>query len=203
MIASATWWRRVRRAAATGSSGIAVGGALLLIQSCQGQPPAEGTAPPPPLPPRTNTGGEAPAAPADGLVPLPSRSQVVAAVALGRTDPFAPLVRPLPPNAAAGGSTPAGAAGRGAAGQARRPVLRPRPTLPPDFRFTGVIAGGGRSEAVVQFGALSGSLRPGDRGGRTTDLLPRGWSVASIDVERGHLTLLHGDQRIRADLGGL
>ena len=52
----------------------------------------------------------------------------------------------------------------------------------------------------MQFNALGGSLRPGDRGGISTDLLPRGWSVAAIDVQRGELTLQSGGQRLRLQL---
>jgi hypothetical protein len=52
----------------------------------------------------------------------------------------------------------------------------------------------------VSFGDLSGSLRPGDRGGRTTELLPPGWSVAAIDVQRGVLTLKKGDRKVSAEL---
>jgi hypothetical protein len=59
---------------------------------------------------------------------------------------------------------------------------------------------GGRSAAVVQAGPRSGSLRPGDRGGRSTDLLPPGWLVASIDVNQGRLTLQRGARRVSLDL---
>ena len=72
--------------------------------------------------------------------------------------------------------------------------------LPQDFSINGVISSGGVSEAVVSFGDLSGSLRPGDRGGRTTELLPPGWSVAAIDVQRGVLTLKKGDRKVSAEL---
>jgi hypothetical protein len=74
------------------------------------------------------------------------------------------------------------------------------PGVPEGFRLAGVIRSGGRSEAVVQLGTRSGTLRPGDRGGRTTDLLPPGWSVASIDVNRGSLTLQQGGHRVIAEL---
>ena len=55
----------------------------------------------------------------------------------------------------------------------------------------------------MQFGVESGTLRVGQRGGSTTDyrtmdyrttpLLPAGWSVASIDVQKGRLTLRQGE----------
>jgi hypothetical protein len=52
-----------------------------------------------------------------------------------------------------------------------------------------VIRSGGQAQALVQFAGDSGSLRPGDVGGRTTTLLPPGWAVGSIDVARGRLVL--------------
>ena len=112
-----------------------------------------------------------------GLTPLPSSNQVVASVSSGRVDPFAP------------------------------PVLL---SLPPGLIFNGVIRSGGTPEALVQFGAESGTLRVGQRGGSTTDyrttdyrttpLLPAGWSVASIDVQKGRLTLRQGKQAVTAEL---
>lgn len=82
--------------------------------------------------------------------------------------------------------------------------------------FNGVIRSGGTPEALVQFGAESGTLRVGQRGGssttdyrttdyrtmhyRTTPLLPVGWSVASIDVQNGRLTLSQGKQAVTAEI---
>ena len=114
-----------------------------------------------------------------GLTPLPSSSQVVASVSSGRVDPFAPL---------------------------QISASRPAPlSLPPGLIFNGVIRSGGTPEALVQFGGDSGTLRVGQRGGRTTDyrttpLLPAGWSVASIDVQNGRLTLRQGKQAVTAEL---
>ena len=114
-----------------------------------------------------------------GLTPLPSSNQVVASVSSGRVDPFAPLQI-----------------------SASRPVLL---SLPAGLIFNGVIRSGGTPEALVQFGAESGTLRVGQRGGSTTDyrttpLLPAGWSVASIDVQNGRLTLRQGKQAVTAEL---
>lgn len=155
-----------------------------------------------------------PAAPT-GLVPLPTPRQVIASLPVGRRDPFAsplPPLRSLPTEAVqgAGAATATGEA-RPAAGapvaadaagvpRAGRPQPPPPLTLPPGFRVTGLIRSGGTNEAIVEYGPLSGSLRPGDRGGRTTDLLPRGWSVASVDVNRGRVTLQRGPQRVTAEL---
>ena len=124
-----------------------------------------------------------------GLTPLPSSNQVVASVSSGRVDPFAPLQI-----------------------SASRPVLL---SLPAGLIFNGVIRSGGTPEALVQFGAESGTLRVGQKGGSTTDyrttdyrtmdyrttpLLPAGWSVASIDVQNGRLTLRQGKQAVTAEL---
>jgi hypothetical protein len=71
--------------------------------------------------------------------------------------------------------------------------------------FNGVIRSGGAAEALVQFGGESGTLRVGEKGGaastgNTTTLLPPGWSVAAIDVQKGILTLRQGKQSVRAEL---
>ena len=110
---------------------------------------------------------------------------------LGRRDPFGRLIPSL--------SSPRRTAGAGMADRGDRLSLPPL-QLPGDFSLSGVIQSGGISEAVVTYRDLSGSLRPGDRGGRTTDLLPPGWSVAAIDVQRGVLTLHKDGRKVSAEL---
>ena len=110
-----------------------------------------------------------------GLNPLPTTQQVLAAVAIGRADPFAPLP------SAAGGATQPGA-------------------LPAGFRFNGVLRSGAQAQALVQLGSLSGSLSAGEVGGKTTVLLPPGWQVAAVDAQRGRLSLRQGTQLITLDL---
>ncbi len=173
MTVSGTWLKAV----SPRSAGAAVGAALLLA-SCGGAQPPEASSQPPPRP-RPTPAAPAPLtaeAPLAGLTPLPSPSQVVASVSSGRVDPFAPL-----PSASAG-------------------TVRQALSLPPGLVFNGVIRSGGTPEALVQFGGESGTLRVGQRGGRSTVLLPAGWSVASIDVQRGRLTLRQGAQSITAEL---
>lgn len=111
-----------------------------------------------------------------GFNPLPTPQQVVAALRIGRLDPFLPV------------SPPAGTA------------PKPPTGLPQGFRFSGVVRAGGQAEALVQFGSLSGTLRAGQVGGRSTDLLPLGWTVARVDGQRGRLTLRQGGQLVTADL---
>lgn len=189
-----------------------------LARPAKKTPPAAGDA-------QTGEAKEAGAAGAN-LAPLATPQQVVGSVDLGRLDPFGALMtrqptllgpdgKPLPLDAAGGaanGGAGRGAAAPGSAGGGARPGgslgspgaqgARPLPPLklPTGFSVSGVIRSGGLSEAVVSYGALSGSLRPGDRGGRTTDLLPSGWSVAAIDVNRGLITLQKNGQRVSAEL---
>lgn len=143
-----------------------------------------------------------------GLQPLPTPQQVIGAVPLGRRDPFAQLIPSFSP------SSP----GPGSPGPGGQPVMResdraakappssvspsgtPPLQLPQDFSITGVIRSGGITEAVVIYGDRSGSLRVGDRGGRSTDLLPSGWSVAAVDVNQGLLTLQKDGRRVQARL---
>jgi|694.fasta_scaffold01280_28 hypothetical protein len=156
-------------------------------------------------------GGDAAAG--TGLQPLPTPQQVIRAVQLGRRDPFAqpiptfspggtgpdgkPVVRDseqaaTPPRSGASQAraTKPGSSAIEAAAAAARPLQKPQ-----DFNITGVIRSGGITEAVVRYGARSGSLRKGDRGGiGGTDLLPSGWRVASVDVDQGQI-ILHKDGR--------
>jgi hypothetical protein len=160
--------------AVTARSSSAVLGVALLLSACGGEPPPDATRQPSPAP-LAAPPGTAPA-PLAGLTPLPSADQVVASVSSGRVDPFAPL--PIE-------------------GTSARPVPL---KLPPGLVFNGVIRSSGTPEALVQFGGETGTLRVGQRGGRSTSLLPAGWSVASIDVQKGRLTLRQGKQTVSAEL---
>lgn len=125
------------------------------------------TIPPAEAPPAAGSGAIA------GLTPLPSPERVVSAMGSGRRDPFSP---------------PPGEAAAFTASTSTAVPLAP----PANFRLTGLVLSGSQAEALVQFGALSGSLRQGDRGGRSTDLLPAGWAVARVDLRSGVLTLSQG-----------
>ena len=107
-----------------------------------------------------------------GFTPLLSPQQVVAALPLGRPDPFAPVL-------AAPAKTPA--AGDG-------------------LRFTGVIRSPYGTQALVQLGGLSGAVCVGPRGRCAAaggpPLLPAGWSVSQIDVAAGRLVLNQAGQRL-------
>jgi len=182
-------WLKTRRRERGGLAVLAV--ACALLGACS-QPKADGgvkpAQPTPPRPPAAQA--PAPSSPAKpalatGFTPLPSANQVIAAVSTGRADPFAP------------GGTPLGADGG--------PAKPPAPlTLPAGFRFSGVIRSGSRPQALVQIGDQTGPICPGPRGACPGSgleaLLPAGWSVAAIDVDRGRLTLRQGKQSITAEL---
>jgi hypothetical protein len=64
-----------------------------------------------------------------------------------------------------------------------------------------VVNTAGRTEAIVSFGPLSGTVGSGDVGGLTTKLLPPGWRVASINLRQERLTLQAGrGRRVSANL---
>ena len=137
-----------------------------------------------------------------GFTALPSPQQVVAPLASGRSDPFAPLA---PPQAA-----------------------NQSPSLPAGFLFSGVIQSRGLTQAIVQLGgstttasasATSGAASPalalagptggtlcvGPQGicpgaGRDDYRLPPGWSVTGIDLRQGVLTLRQGRLPLRLPL---
>ena len=111
--------------------------------------------------------------PTAGFTPLPTPQQVVAPLATGRPDPFAPLAPARQALAAA--------------------------ELPEGLRFTGVIRSGGHAQALIQLKDQSGPVCVGPRGycpgAGLPALLPLGWSVTSIDVQNGRLDLRQGSQR--------
>ena len=193
MIVSGIWWKRVEGPLKT----IALV-PLLLLGGCGleqfllGGPPAPEQSEP--LPPSRSDGPQVDVS--AGLSPLLTPQQVLTAVPFGRSDPFAPLPAPAIPAVSSGTGTPsaspqaapAGAAGApggasapgGAPADAAAAAQPPSTCTPEGLRLTGVIRSGGSAEALVTNGSLSGSLRVGDRGGRSTDLLPAGCVVASI-----------------------
>ena len=108
---------------------------------------------------------------ATGLIPLPTRAQLLSSVPEGRADPFAPtmvrstaMASQVDPNAAAG----------------------------PNLQVRGVLAVGAELRALVSVSEVSGTVCVGPRGrcpGDAAALLPMGWTVNSIDLDRGCLSL--------------
>ena len=99
-----------------------------------------------------------------GLTPLPSKGDVQQASPGGRSDPFGPLVG-----------------------------ADPKTTI----TLTGILLVGDQKRAMVNTASGSGELCVGSKGhcGEDTPvLLPTGWSVLSIDVERGCIRLSLNDE---------
>ena len=118
---------------------------------------------------------------ATGFTPLPSPEQVLAALPVGRLDPFASVVAPAQAAGPAAGS-PADA-----------------------LRLTGVLRSRYGPQAFVQLApGQSGAVCVGPRGrcsgSGLPPLLPPGWSVERIDVAQGRLLLNQAGQRRRLSL---
>jgi len=196
----------------TGRPGLLVAGPVavaLLISGCGllgRSPMAEIPLPPPAEPAEV----EAAPAPLAGLTPLPSANELLASVAIGREDPLAPQV-PVPRRSSSGASPP-GAANQQSAASASpqggstgtRPAAPARLELPADFRFSGVMRAGPTPQAFVQVGDQSGPVCPGPDGtcpaSGLPSVLPQGWGVAKIDVDRGRLTLRKGSRTVTTQL---
>ena len=111
-----------------------------------------------------------------GLTPLPSVEEVQQAAPGGRQDPFAPL----------GSLSRVGAVDPADAADAQSPTAG----LPP--KVTGVLMVGNQKRAMVTTASGSGVICVGADGRCRDDappVLPKGWSVLSIDVARGCIRL--------------
>ena len=126
------------------------------------------------------------------LDPLASKDQLLRSFQAGRRDPFGNVIKPygvtLPKTADGEAATVvAGGAGPGVS----KPGVKDTAcdSLANTIKVTGLIHGSGSSEAIVNSAGETGTLRPGDRGGRSTSLLPPGCQVQSIDVNAGYLVI--------------
>ena len=156
---------------------------LMALAGCGAPSPDDGATGPDQGPAATApvaASGTPAAAPADaggaGFTPLPSPEQVLAALPVGRPDPFAPVVAPAQAAGPAAGS-PADA-----------------------LRLTGVLRSRYGPQAFVQLApGQSGAVCVGPRGRCPSSglppLLPVGWSVERIDVSQGRLLLNQAGQR--------
>jgi hypothetical protein len=142
------------------------------------------------------------------LAPLATPQQVVKAVDLGRPDPFAAV---MTPRLMSGPDTPSPGAGKGSGSAKGSPPPKPPQPLewPAGLVFQGVIQGGGKIEALVQYtpanaggeGARAGSLRVGEMGNVSQDsVLPPGWRVEAIDGTQGVLVLRQGGRTVSRNL---
>ena len=173
---------------------------VLLLAGCWPSPPPEDTAgPPPAAPPPALSGRPKTLAALDlPLDPLANKDQLLRSFQAGRKDPFGNVVvtqkvtlaKAAEAGAGADGSASAGSGVSGLGGSSSIEKEAACDSLKSTIQVTGLIHGAGSSEAiVVNAQGETGSLRPGDRGGRSTTLLPTGCQVQSIDVNAGYLVI--------------
>ena len=159
-----TWWKQ---AAERWLAPVAL---LMGAGGCGGETPTVTALPPVPVKPAPLPETSAPAAPPIGLTPLPSAEEVQQAAPGGRADPFGPLV-----------------------GVETADVQDPTTGL----TLTGVLLVGDQKRAMLTTASGSGVVCVGSDGRCGEDapvLLPTGWSVLSIDVERGCIRLALNDE---------
>ena len=159
-----TWWKQ---AAERWLAPVAL---LMVAGGCGGETPTVTALPPVPVKPAPLPETSAPAAPPIGLTPLPSAEEVQQAAPGGRADPFGPLV-----------------------GVETADVQDPTTGL----TLTGVLLVGDQKRAMLTTASGSGVVCVGSDGRCGEDapvLLPTGWSVLSIDVERGCIRLALNDE---------
>ena len=120
----------------------------------------------------------------------PSPEQVKRAQPIGQLDPFRPLSQEIQDLVVKPKAKAAAAVSPGVS-----PAKPPPLSFPQGLEISGLIGGVGRPEAVVSYQGASGTLRLGDvgsavgRGANATNLLPDGWRVAAIDLNRGAIVL--------------
>ena len=164
MTVSVTWWKQAAK------HWLAPVAALVVVGGCGGETPTATALPPVPVKPALLPETSPPPAPPIGLTPLPSAEEVQQAAPGGRSDPFSPLV------------------GVDAAG-AQDPNT--------GLTLTGVLLVGDQKRAMVTTASGSGVVCVGSDGRCGEDdplLLPTGWSVLRIDVERGCVRMALNDE---------
>ena len=72
--------------------------------------------------------------------------------------------------------------------------------VPTSFKYHGQISSRNTLNAFVSYEDRSGTVKTGDIGGQTTDLLPSGWTILDLDIVANVLTLGFGDRSINVDL---
>ena len=147
----------------------------MVVGGCGGETPTATAPPPVPVQPAPVLEASVPVAPPIGLTPLPSVEEVQQAAPGGRADPFGPLTAAVSVDAV----------------DAEGPTIGPLPIV------TGVLMVGNQQRAMVATASGSGVICVGADGRCGDDaplVLPKGWSVLSIDVERGCIRLVAGDK---------
>ena len=103
---------------------------------------------------------------------LLSANDIIQDISIGREDPF------LPPQLKGGTFL----------------------SLPKTFKYHGQIASKDIINAFVSFENRTGTIKPGDIGGKTTDLLPKGWLLSSVNKDTKVLILNFDDLSLVVDL---
>ena len=98
---------------------------------------------------------------------LTSSSEIIKRVTVGRKDPF------LPPN-----------------------TKTNELFIPNSFTYHGQIASKGVVNAFISYQERSGIVKPGDIGGKTTNLLPDGWVMSKLNQTTNDITLKYEENSI-------
>jgi len=72
--------------------------------------------------------------------------------------------------------------------------------VPSSFKYHGYVSSSNLINAFVSYEDRNGTIKPGDIGGENTDLLPKGWTLLSLDSNRQVLTLVFENQEVEVDL---
>ena len=72
--------------------------------------------------------------------------------------------------------------------------------IPDTFEYHGQIVTNNVFNAFVSYQNRSGTIKPGDIGGKSTDLLPNDWIMEKIDIDRQVLTLSFEGTFLNIDL---
>ena len=105
------------------------------------------------------------------FTPLLTGSELIEGMSVGRKDPF------LPPE-----------------------INGNELTIPASFKYKGHISTSKVVNAFVSFENRAGIIKPGDIGGKTTDLLPNGWRMFEIDINTKDLILKFEERLFNVEL---
>ncbi len=105
------------------------------------------------------------------LKELSSAAEIIKILHVGRADPF------LPPN-----------------------FKKYQLLVPNTFQYLGQIASNNEVNAIVSYEDRSGLIKPGDIGGKSTDLLPPNWILEDLDIDTKVLTLSFDNSYLKLDL---
>ena len=72
--------------------------------------------------------------------------------------------------------------------------------VPSSFKYRGLISSPEVVNAFVSYQDRKGTIKPGDIGGESTDLLPNGWTLLSLNTDTKVLTLVFESQLVELDL---